>query len=190
MAADLHIHVCDTPEQEKHAALYLKKSFWSSEIGPGYMEMNLNGEWIHEDKFYEQPEPVQGEFWSAVEAYDEKMDPEKKGERPPHVGVFTREIALKELDENIVFQTKNIWVGEVSWLKAALFEDAGTFVPRPILVINEATRDMPVIDDDLIDTVKQAFELDNTTGYKLCSADEVVKFLTEHKGKRCFNISW
>ena len=65
-----------------------------------------------------------------------------------------------------VFSTPDIWIGEVSWLKAGLFDDPETFVPDPVGKINEVIgEDLPVITDELIDRIIEAFELENTTGW-------------------------
>ena len=88
-------------------------------------------------------------------------------------------------------ETPRVWVGEVSWLKAALFEDPDTFIPDPVLKVSEVVgEDFPVITDDLIERVEDALEVDNRTSYSVSKPEPVVKFLQGHKGKRCFTISW
>jgi hypothetical protein len=87
--------------------------------------------------------------------------------------------------------TPNVWVGEVSWLKAALFEDAAEFVPSAVEAIHGFIgEDLPVIDDELIDKVASAFALANTTQYKLENDEKVIEFLRQHKGERAFTVSW
>lgn len=50
-----------------------------------------------------------------------------------------------------IASTPEIWVGEVSWLKAALFEDADTFIPNTIAKVTEIIgEDLPIIDDSLL----------------------------------------
>lgn len=91
----------------------------------------------------------------------------------------------------MAYATPNQWVGEVSWLKAALFEDNETFIPDPIGKVNEIIgEDFPMIDDVLIASVREAMTMPNSTSYTLVSGDEVVRFLEDHKGKRAFTISW
>lgn len=90
-----------------------------------------------------------------------------------------------------ISNTPNIWVGEVSWLKAAVFESPGDFVPDPIAKISEIiTDELPTIDDKLIAKVEVAMGLSNETGYSLGSQNDVIDFLKLHKGKRCFTVSW
>ena len=90
-----------------------------------------------------------------------------------------------------VGNTPQIWVGEVSWLKAALFEDSESFIPDPVGAISELVgEDLPVIDDSFIVKIKEAMAIPNETGYSLANAEEIVVFLEEHKGKRVFTISW
>jgi len=90
-----------------------------------------------------------------------------------------------------VGNTPQIWVGGVSCLKAALFEDSESFIPDPVGAISELVgEDLPVIDDSFIVKIKEAMAIPNETGYSLANAEEIVVFLEEHKGKRVFTISW
>ena len=92
-------------------------------------------------------------------------------------------------DYDAISNTPSVWVGEVSWLKAALFDDADTFIPRPVDVISEAIQGIVVIDDALIAKVEEAMQLENQTGYSIAS-NEVIEFLKEYKGHRAFTVSW
>lgn len=90
-----------------------------------------------------------------------------------------------------VIDSPNVWIGEVSWLKAALLEDNDTFVPDPVGNISELVgEDLPIIDDDFIIKVDAALRVPNFTDYTIAEPDKVVKFLEEHRGKRVFAISW
>ena len=100
-----------------------------------------------------------------------------------------------------VGNTPNIWIGEVSWLKAGLMEDSDTFIPNTVGDISELVgEDLPVIDDNFIKKVVVAFEQSNNTkkedgvwsgaGYSLANPKEVKTFLKTHKGKKVFQISW
>ena len=98
-------------------------------------------------------------------------------------------------DFNALFEkcsgTPQVWVGEVSWLKAALFDDAETFIPDPIDEIHKIIgEEFPIINDELIKKIREAIGAENTTGYNLGSADDILKFLEENKGKKAFTISW
>lgn len=104
-------------------------------------------------------------------------------------------------DYKLVGGSPKIWVGEVSWLKAALFEDGDSYIPSAVATVSDLIgEELPIVDDDLIAGVRQAFDLPNNTakeggvmsgqGYHLAKADEVVAFLEQHKGKRVFTVSW
>lgn len=88
-------------------------------------------------------------------------------------------------------KSPNIWVGEVSWLKAGLTEDSESFIPTTVAKIQELIGDRePIIDDNLIEQITKAFDLRNATGYSLNTKSVVKKFLLKHKGKKIFTISW
>jgi hypothetical protein len=93
-------------------------------------------------------------------------------------------------------KTPNIWVGEVSWLKAALVEDGGgDYIPGHVQAVYDAIgEDLPVIDDELIKTIDAGFAVPNGSiyhdeGFEQTHA-KVLAFLREHKGKQCFTVSW
>jgi hypothetical protein len=173
MAADLHIHVFE-PKEEEQVRLYLKSTFWSTDKGHGYDEVFVGGKWVHLND------------WDD-EKYPEPMDMRQK--------------YLPDLDEKVAHGTPSVWVGEVSWLKAALFEDGDTYIPEPVARVCQIIgSNLPVIDDALIQQVAEALRLPNNTikakgvwdgkGYSLASAESVIEFLTKHKGKKAFTISW
>ncbi len=90
-----------------------------------------------------------------------------------------------------VGDSPQVWVGEVSWLKAAILDDKETFVPNTVQLIHDAIgEDLPVITDAMIVVITAAFAIENTTGYRLADVDAVVKFLKEYWGKKVFTISW
>lgn len=90
-----------------------------------------------------------------------------------------------------VTDSPNIWVGEVSWLKASLLDDRTSFVPGAIERISELVgEDFPTIDEPFISKVMEAFMVPNDTGYSITDAAPVKKFLEEHIGKKCFTVSW
>jgi len=87
--------------------------------------------------------------------------------------------------------TPQVWVGEVSWLKASLFDDAETYVPSTIEKIHEIIgEDFPLIDDELISKIKSALLLPNKTNYSIDSGKSVLEFLEKHKNEKAFCISW
>jgi len=102
---------------------------------------------------------------------------------------------------NRVIRTPNVWIGEVSWLKAALFDDAEAYIPDTVQSISDIIgEELPIIDDNLIGRIIGEFNLTNKTekpdsvwdgkGYALANPYGVRSFLEEHKGKRAFTISW
>jgi len=85
----------------------------------------------------------------------------------------------------------NIWIGEVSWLKANLTGDGETFIPDPVGKVSEIVGEhQPIVDDEFIDSIRSAFNSDNTTMYNCADKEDVVEFLNAHRGKRAFTISW
>lgn len=90
-----------------------------------------------------------------------------------------------------IAKTSSIWVGEVSWLKAALFEDSENFIPSTVEHIDKVIgEDLPIIDDELITKIISAFDLENKTRYELAKKEEIENFLINNKGKRIFTVSW
>jgi hypothetical protein len=91
-----------------------------------------------------------------------------------------------------IADTPNVWIGEVSWLKAALTDDPDTYVPNPVAKVSEIVGDsLPRLDDAMVDRLMAAVGEDNGTSYR--TADEPVKlreWLIEHKGRRVFTVSW
>lgn len=87
--------------------------------------------------------------------------------------------------------TPNILVGQVSFLKAMIFEDTETFVPSTIGEISEIIgEDFHVIDDGLIGKIEESFNLANNTGYSLNEKGDVIHFLNQRKGEKVFTINW
>lgn len=92
---------------------------------------------------------------------------------------------------DVVAKTPSVTVGDVSWLKAAVFEDDDTFIPDPIGKIAELIgEDLPVCDDALIAQITAALNVPNRTDYELKDSEKVIAFLNAHKGKRLFHVSW
>ena len=90
-----------------------------------------------------------------------------------------------------IYKTPDVWIGEVSWLKASLFDDPDRFIPGPVQAVYEVVgEDFREIDDEMIKEIEEALSLENTTSYRLASKESVIKFLKEHYGKKTFTISW
>ena len=176
MGADLHIHVVGGNSSDRIADVeaYLRHEFWSSDIGAGYSMYLLDGKWLRLDS-----------------VPDDRLDDIED----------THEIPV-QYDDGFVSSTPSVFVGEVSWLKAALFCDAETFIPDAVGKVSEIlSREMlPLISDELIAEIAKAMTLPNQTakeggvylgaGYTVAAANDVVCFLERHKGKRAFAISW
>ena len=91
----------------------------------------------------------------------------------------------------IISETSNVWVGEVSWLKAAFLDDPKSFIPQPILKIHEIIgEDLKIIDDNMISEISDALSLKNKTAYSLSRKNKVLSFLKKHKGEKVFTVSW
>lgn len=85
----------------------------------------------------------------------------------------------------------DVWIGEVSWLKAAVFEEPETFIPNTVMAMAELIGwDFKPIDFEFIDCVKEAFDKPNDTGYSLAGLDSVLEFCYAHRGKETFQVSW
>ncbi len=88
-----------------------------------------------------------------------------------------------------VYDTPSVWIGEVSWLKAGLFEDPDRYIPAPVQAVYEVIgEDFRKIDDEMIKEVEGALSLKNNTNYSV--ATSVTEFLRGHYGKKTFTISW
>lgn len=90
-----------------------------------------------------------------------------------------------------VQESPNVWVGEVSWLKAALSGDTETFIPEPVAQVHEIIgEDLPELTPDLRFRILKALNAGNTTSYSIESDQKVIEFLDKHIGKRLFTVSW
>jgi len=89
-----------------------------------------------------------------------------------------------------ISDTPGIWIGEVSWLKAAITGDM-EYVPGPVQSVQETIgEDLPEVDDALIARIMAAFDIPNLTAYHIAEPAEVRSFLEAHRGKRLFTVSW
>lgn len=84
----------------------------------------------------------------------------------------------------------NVWIGEVSWLKAAVFGDSETFVPGPVQAVQDAIGEhLPRLDPTL-EIILAALDVPNQTGYRISEVEPVRQFLAKHRNKRLFTVSW
>lgn len=92
-----------------------------------------------------------------------------------------------------VTDSESVWVGAVSWLKAALFEDDASFIPEPVQKISEIIgEDLPVLDDELAGKIAGALDAPRATAlsYSTPVSDDVQEWLAAHCGERLFTVSW
>lgn len=115
----------------------------------------------------------------------------------PKITQLGLQMKVQEMDWmeacKIVSNIPKVWVGEVSWLKAALFEDGNeTFVPAPVQAVSSLFGDdHKLIDDTFIAQLEACFITTvNQTSYDVTRWPEVEKFAIEHKGHLGFTVSW
>ena len=179
MSADLHIHVVTNKSDLPFVREYLDHDCWSSD------HQNYCRSYFYLEN---------GARKRAHDVSEPEFDQIDRSETVPIL------FSQKEVDA-IVDNTDNIWVGEVSWLKAALFEDRESFVPDVVNAVSDIVgRDLPVIDESMIAHIRAAFDLPNKTakpdgvwggrGYALATVDDVVEFLEARIGCWVFTISW
>lgn len=182
MAADLHIHVMEGIDEDD------LRLFFSNTWGSKYFDSRYCGEVRPGDAEYIKTHPLPQE---SVEMYERLSKSLREQGRDKEADRYAsdKHDATRVASER-VGRTPNIHVGEVSWLKAALFEDVETFVPGPVMKVSEAIGDEAVIDDALIEQIEKALQEPNTTSYSLSSVEDIMAFLRQHKGKTAFTISW
>lgn len=184
MSADLHIHVVVNDKDIPLVKEYVRHSFstnrrgnaqneWSFEYG--YRQVWLDGKWVDY-------------HWQEVP------------DGTPMRECFCK-YSAKAMDDAIQ-RTEDIWVGEVSWLKAALFGDNETFIPSLIDIVSDTypRYQLTEITDETIEKVAEAFLLKNNTkkkggvwngkGYSLAKKESIIEWLEARKGKLAFTISW
>lgn len=100
----------------------------------------------------------------------------------------------QEWDEALhmrIHETPKVWIGEVSWLKAAMLDDSETYIPSPVQAVFDLVgEELPVLDEDLLGKLLAALVLSNSMDYTVATPDEVGVFLWSHLGKRLFTVSW
>ena len=85
----------------------------------------------------------------------------------------------------------DVWVGEISWLKATLLENVEKYVPSTVGQVDDIIgEELPEIDMVLMAKIEEAFNSPNETTYRLAKKNDVLKWLSSNKGKRVFTISW
>jgi hypothetical protein len=189
MAADEHIHVCLDYSDEVNAKAYLNHEFSCCKnpierINPGLhifdpvltnwsygrQEYRIRGRWYSED--------VAFRIFDVFEKKNKEYD-------------FTdNRVIYMYIDMDVIYRTPNVWIGEVSWLKAALFGGEERYIPDPVGRISEIFDGLITITDDIIRLAREAMRLDNKTQYKIADPKKVTEFLEQYKGKKAFTIAW
>lgn len=174
MSADMHIHVYkdgSVPEE-------IFELFFSNTFGAKYSRGFLNLLTCREKDTNEK---------QLLEKYRDIDFPGREDaeylftdEKDHYIGI----------DHYWIMALDNVWVGEVSWLKAMVFDDTKTFVPDVVGTISDIFHDHPFITEGLIFQVEKAYSVINTTGYSIAEEDEVINFLKKNVGKRGFTVSW
>lgn len=95
---------------------------------------------------------------------------------------------------------EDIWVGEVSWLKAALFEDGDrNFIPPFVKVVSEtfpsvySGKSIEITEElisGLMTKMGIAATLKDETQYDLGDPENILMWLTARKGKQAWTVSW
>lgn len=90
-----------------------------------------------------------------------------------------------------IAETDNVWVGEVSWLKAFLLGQPDVYVPNPVVAVSDLLgEELSVLDEELAKQILAALKTPNQTTYKISNPLPVEKFLRDHMGLRLFTVSW
>lgn len=175
MAADLHIHVVKNVTEADFRVFFASTegSKWSPLTR--FWQRHSEGE-ITCDTFSVE--------WQKVLGETDRLEGKSKSK-----GEDTKK--WSKVYKKFATETPYIWIGEVSWLKADLLADDETFIPNTVGTIDELIgEDWPVLDDELIKNILQAFELENKARCLLAEVAEVSQFLEEHRGEKVFTISW
>jgi len=97
-----------------------------------------------------------------------------------HIALFTK-----------ISNTPNVWIGEVSWLKAAVMNDPDAFIPSAVQRVHDLIgEDLPVLDNALAANLLAAIPALNTTGYRVVDVETLRDWLAQHLGLRLFQVSW
>lgn len=110
---------------------------------------------------------------------------------------WTKEAELTKLYDMSLekfYETPQIWIGEVSWLKATLFEGGEEkYILSPIMKISELIGEkFPILTDELASQILAALDLPRVdlNYYKVCSKEDLAKWLEQWKGARLVTINW
>jgi len=185
MSADLQLHIETDNITEEHF-----RCFFSSVLGSPSMGYECQEKRDARMAFQKLCDERKRKFPGTNGLLEDKWPKKAKEWYQKKYVAYMKAYPISCSHHRDISATPSVWIGEVSWLKAALFNDDDTFIPDPVEKISELVADKPIITDKLIRAIGNALKLDNKTQYKVAEADNVTKFLRGHKGKRVFSISW
>lgn len=166
MSSAFQVHIFEGIEETDLA------TYFSQTIGSKYCPMT---------KALEIPEDVDADEWEDSAEFAAQF-----------LAAINEPTPSKEDEKEVtakILKTPGIWIGEASPLKAGLLNDTTDFVPDTICEIDCLVgEDLPVITDDFIATISRAFDLGNTTEYKMAEKESIIAFFEQHKGKRVFSL--
>jgi hypothetical protein len=169
MASDLELYICDTRARRAFARQEARSRFNESDGDEparyGWMEMKVNGIWLHEDL-----------VWAHNLEYTS----------------VRRKTYRQRYSVDVLRNAEFVWLGRMSWGKASMNSDVERYVPDLVQKVTELFdgRKLVMINDQLIALIDQAFkESTRHEHYKTAERDEVIPFLQKHKGKRAFAIN-
>lgn len=87
----------------------------------------------------------------------------------------------------------SVHVGDVSWLKASLFDEVDKYVPAPVYRVSELLPSSQEITPELVEQIDAAFDLENKSIYKIDFGEKrkrVNTFLRRYMGRQAFVASW
>ena len=96
---------------------------------------------------------------------------------------------------NVVAETPSIWIGEVSWLKAAIAGEEDAYIPGAVAKVSDLVPTTPVeLTPGLAEAILAAMREENKTSYSVADTpadcEELAKFLVQHRGQKIFSVSW
>jgi hypothetical protein len=177
MAADLYIHIYKGLTED---------DMWL------FFQNHIGSKWDEWSKLIAELEQKYGGFDAIPDDEMRKRYAKVEKQQETRMNKLKKKLKKEGINQwQKMAETPNIWVGEVSWLKAAFCEDNETFIPDAINKISDIIgEDLPVIDDDLINKIAEAMKLPNKTSYSLENAETVIAFLNQYRGEKVFTISW
>jgi len=194
MSADLHIHAVPKWWDEEYTRLVLAVNgshVLGSKWSTLYHSIGLTPEAIDLNERRSEREKAELKAELAGAGLDEK-----ERELVQLLVALQRMPIWRLIEEgarHAIEQTARVWVDEVSWLKAGLFDDAATFVPGPVEEVSSLIGEvLPTLTPELTEQLLGALGTPNDTGYQVAGAAdaEVRAFLDAHAGERLFTISW